>query len=72
MTDLCQHCGRPEAVHCTFVAALSRPANCECDDLTTWGGHVGPICETFVARSDVEGTRDDYCTICEHDLACHS
>ncbi len=47
--------------------AEEMPDNCKCD-LRDWGGHVGVVCDEFVA----DPYDHLFCANCEHLKECHS
>ena len=65
MQAICRYCGRTEDEHCIFEP-FDLPPGCQCDP-NTWGNAtVKPICSKFMAPNF-----GMYCTVCEHDEACH-
>lgn len=60
----CKHCGEPESAHHIF-SPYDKPEACVCEEGTWDIDPIPPPCSSY------DGSLADYCSNCEHDLACH-
>ena len=65
MNEICKICGEPEQDHHMFDPM---PLGCVCSHQSWFSVNTIPaVCEKFISNSS-----EDICSVCCHDVECHS